>query len=68
MITTHSTTSYRNDLYALLSKGGIAFGLDRFIMLLGVADSIQDVIALSKAQRAHCSLMDAPSSVSPDQR
>jgi aspartyl-tRNA synthetase len=47
--------------------GGIAFGLDRFIMLLAQRDSIRDVIAFPKTQSSACLLTKAPSEVEPKQ-
>ncbi|MCP4429945.1 MAG: aspartate--tRNA ligase [Gammaproteobacteria bacterium] len=53
--------------YGCPPHGGIAFGLDRMIMLMSGASSIRDVMAFPKTQTASCLLTSAPSPVSDKQ-
>jgi aspartyl-tRNA synthetase len=53
--------------YGAPPHGGIALGLDRLVMILAGAESLREVIAFPKTQRAVCPLTDAPSEIDRQQ-
>ena len=53
--------------YGVPPHAGLAYGLDRVVMLMGGCDSIRDVIAFPKVKDASCLMTEAPTPVDPKQ-
>ena len=53
--------------YGAPPHGGLAFGLDRLVMLVSGTDNIKDVIAFPKVQNASCLMTGAPAEVEDKQ-
>ena len=53
--------------YGVPPHAGLAYGLDRIVMLMMQCDSIRDVIAFPKVKDASCLMTDAPNVVEPSQ-